>query len=32
MTPEVLIESDKETLAESVAKVMTKLKELGYID
>ena len=32
LTPEVLIESDKETLAESVAKVMTKLKELGYID
>jgi len=31
LTPEVLIESDKETLAESVAKVMSKIKELGYI-
>ena len=29
--PEVLIESDKETLEESIAKVMDKLKELKYI-
>jgi adenylylsulfate kinase len=29
--PEVLIESDKETLEESVAKVMDKLKGLKYI-
>lgn len=32
LTPEVLIESDKELLAESVAKVMTKLREIGYVD
>lgn len=31
VNPEVLIESDKETLEESVAKVMDKLKELKYI-
>lgn len=29
--PEVLIESDNETLEESVAKVMAKLRELKYI-
>lgn len=29
--PEVLIESDRETLDESVAKVMTKLRELSYV-
>lgn len=32
LTPEVLIESDKELLAESVAKVMAKLREIGYVD
>ena len=31
LNPEVLIESDKESLEESVTKVMTKIKELGYI-
>jgi len=30
--PEVLIESNKEPLPESVAKVLAKLKELGYTD
>ena len=29
--PEVLIESDKEPLAQSAGRVMAKLKELGYI-
>lgn len=29
--PEVLIESDKELLAQSVGRVMVKLKEFGYI-
>ena len=29
--PEVLIESDKEPLAQSVSRVISKLKELGYI-
>ena len=29
---EVMIESDKEPLRESVAKVTAKLKELGYVD
>jgi adenylyl-sulfate kinase len=29
--PEVLIESDKETEAESLAKVIAKLEELGYV-
>lgn len=29
---EVMIESDKEPLRESVAKVMAKLRELGYLD
>ena len=32
LNPEVLIESHKESLEESVTKVMTKIKELGYID
>lgn len=31
LNPEVLIESDKETVEESVTKVMNKLKELRYI-
>lgn len=31
LNPEVLIESDKETLEESVTKVMTRIKELGYV-
>tara|TARA_Y100000031_G_scaffold155167_1_gene204987 strand:+ start:382 stop:1119 length:738 start_codon:yes stop_codon:yes gene_type:complete len=30
--PEVLLESDKESLEESVAKVMTKIKNIGYVD
>jgi adenylylsulfate kinase len=32
LNPEVLIESDKESLEESVTKVMTKIKKLGYVD
>lgn len=32
LNPEVLIESDKESLEESVTKVITKIKELGYLD
>ena len=32
LNPEVLIESDKEPLAESVSKVIAKIKELVYID
>ncbi len=32
LKPELVIESDKESLEESVTKVMTKIKELGYID
>ena len=31
LNPEVLIESDKETLEESVAKIMNKLNDLEYI-
>lgn len=31
LSPEVLIKSDKEPLDESVAKVLDKLKKLGYI-
>ena len=31
INPELLIESDKETLEESVAKVIAKLKELKYV-
>ena len=31
LNPEVLIESDKESLEESVTKVIAKIKELGYI-
>ena len=31
VNPEVLIESDKETVEEGVAKVMDKLKELKYV-
>jgi adenylylsulfate kinase len=29
--PELVLESDKESLEESVAKVMVKIKELGYV-
>ena len=32
LNPEILIESDKESLEESVNKVMNRIKELGYID
>ncbi len=32
LKPELVIDSDKESLEESVTKVMTKIKELGYID
>lgn len=32
LNPEVLIESDKESLEESVTKVIARIKELGYID
>lgn len=31
VNPEILLETDKETLDESVAKVISKLEELGYI-
>jgi adenylylsulfate kinase len=31
LNPELLVESDKESLAESVAKVMARLSEIGYI-
>ncbi|MSQ15925.1 MAG: adenylyl-sulfate kinase [Dehalococcoidia bacterium] len=31
LNPEVVVESDKETVEESVAKVLNKLAELGYI-
>jgi len=30
--PEILLETDKETLEESTAKVLARLKELGYLD
>ncbi len=30
--PEVVVESDKETPAQSAAKVMAKLQELGYVE
>jgi adenylylsulfate kinase-like enzyme len=30
--PEVVVESDKETPAQSAAKVMAKLEELGYVE
>ena len=32
LNPELIIESDKESLAESVAKVIARIKELGYVD
>jgi len=32
LNPELVIESDKEPLEESVNKVMSKIKELGYVD
>ena len=32
LNPELLIESDKEPLKESVARVIAKIKELGYIN
>ena len=32
LNPEVIVETDKETVEESVDKVMRKLAELGYID
>jgi len=32
LNPEILIESDKETLEESVNKVLVRLQELGYAD
>lgn len=32
LNPEVLIESHKESLEESMSKVMAKIRELGYID
>jgi len=31
LNPEVVCETDKETLAESAAKVIDKLEEMGYI-
>jgi len=32
LNPELVIDSDKESLTESVTKVMAKIKELGYMD
>jgi len=32
LNPELVLETDKESLEESVDKVLAKLKELGYID
>jgi len=32
VNPELVIESDKESLEESVAEVVDKIKELGYLD
>ncbi len=32
LNPELVLESDKESLVESVARVMAKIKELGYIE
>ena len=32
LNPEVLLETDKETLEESTAKVLVKLKKLGYLE
>ena len=32
LDPELVIDSDKEALEESVSKVMTKVRELGYVD
>ena len=32
LDPELLLETDKETLEESTAKVLAKLKERGYLD
>ena len=31
LNPEVIVDSENEELAESVAKVMAKLEELGYV-
>ena len=30
-SPELIVETDKETLEESVQKVLIKMKELGYL-
>jgi adenylylsulfate kinase len=30
--PEILLETDKETLEESAAKVLAKMRELGYLE
>lgn len=32
LNPELILETDKETLEESAAKVIAKLEELGYLD
>jgi len=32
LDPEILLETDKETLEESAAKVIQRLNDLGYID
>lgn len=32
LRPEVIVDSSKETVEESVAKILTKLEELGYLD
>ena len=32
LNPEVVLETDKETVEESLAKVVAKLEELGYLD
>jgi len=31
LNPELVIDSDKESLTEGVAKVMARIKELGYV-
>lgn len=32
LNPELVIESDKKSLEDSVTKVMTKIEEFGYVD
>jgi adenylylsulfate kinase len=32
LKPEVVVDSSKETVAESIDKIISKLRELGYVD